>query len=74
MRCLAIFSGKCVLRLAFGKDVEIAAARFRCVGEKKADFEGDHGTRVHVKILIDAAAVLMETEAGSVFFECFVRF
>ena len=74
MRRVAIISGKCVLRLAFGKDVEIAAARFGCVGKKKADFEGDHGARVHVKILIDAAAVLVESEARSVFFECFVRF
>ena len=74
MRRVAIFSGKCVLRLALGKDVEIAAARFGCVGEKKADFEGDHGARVHVEILIDATAVLVETEARPVFFECFVGF
>ena len=62
------------MRLALGKDVEIAAARFGCIGEKKADFEGDHGTRIHVKVLIDAPAVLVEAEARTVFFECLVRF
>ena len=32
------------------------------------------GAWIHVEVLIDAPAVLMESETGSVFFECFVRF